>query len=1050
MRILKALITLSLFANLAFAGSGQVPGASSILGGNLVRSTAGIVMNANHLASFNETQEFKDRIQSVCGSLQQVEARPELDSQASIPIPLCGNEPTQNQQVDVVTAVLPASRCSRPPSFDRETESLNYCGCLRMSFLGPQAQNNDLSSEVRQAYQNLTSSAPRNKEIKVDIVSGMLNVYVNNVLRQYSNYRAIYGEDSFDLPTSCRPAQMISALQDASRGFASGEINPTNCNGANCAQAPEIASKAIRDLFKIGTEEELDQAVLNSTNSRLVNFTNSLGGDESSCVRSASTENLLTLIPHASDTVGKGVLTTALDSSIAELRSAKDLIGNCQESNLTHFDALVNGFTSNENISFIRSFDIVTRLNGSIASQFYRSKNMSKSSTTAAQKRAACLQIKKVVSSSLEFYKETKEVNSSSSSTSEKLLKLDNAYRNLINDTKLSQDQLAESSEFLKVRFEKDCNNFLTDVSLLACSDTNVLQSDILRIARNVGNRLRTVAHTPLAEMSVYGGPAIFLNVSEMSASFSDCNLVSSVDCKAQDLVQCDTVSPQSNARPRTTIAPSLSFLSSASVRRSLANNSPFSAEGFEVKRRSAVGSYCAGFGAYLRSLPECKDVPGSKMESCLRTKFYSNSDVPAENEAAAQRLQQAITGFSNRPGIPEDLKDLLVSVVSIAKPHGSLGEDHVIEELAIGNSETRNANADIRNGRVSKSDLYNLASVLGGVGDGSSSKSSTFESITSPMFNAETVQAFATQARVSPATSGAVMSRFIAAVPPMQNMPQQQQRQQMDQALERSVNQTVAELENKAAGTTSASERQKYLDEIAELRRLMADQTARNDLITQQMAAMNQAPAEETQAAPTKRKRAPASVANTSPESPEVQSTGFQTGGGRSSGASASSGSVGGSQDLAGAQGFGGGAAAAGRSVSSVSEARDAAPNDSSLRLVVGGAGGQVIPAAQVITISVPSGDEQALKDAILGQRERLNVGEDGYAVVEVIDPASGRASLVRVKIENDNVIVQNFTAEQLRNTTIVSEANPQPRQIRYSLQAMTNLLNQASGGSN
>jgi hypothetical protein len=116
----------------------------------------------------------------------------------------------------------------------------------------------------------------------------------------------------------------------------------------------------------------------------------------------------------------------------------------------------------------------------------------------------------------------------------------------------------------------------------------------------------------------------------------------------------------------------------------------------------------------------------------------------------------------------------------------------------------------------------------------------------------------------------------------------------------------------------------------------------------------------------------------------------------------------------------------------------------------VVGGAGGQVIPAAQVITIRVPSGDEQALREAILSQRERLNVGEDGFAVVEVIDSASGRASLVRVKIENDNVIVQNFTAEQLRNTTIVSEANPQPRQIRYSLQAMTNLLNQASGGSN
>lgn len=351
--------------------------------------------------------------------------------------------------------------------------------------------------------------------------------------------------------------------------------------------------------------------------------------------------------------------------------------------------------------------------------------------------------------------------------------------------------------------------------------------------------------------------------------------------------------------------------------------------------------------------------------------------------------------------------------------------------------------------GKTLSKDDPNFASYANILGSIPSSELSVSKE-SGPMFNDATTQAFATQARVSPATSGAVMSRFIAAVPPMQNMPQQQQRQQMDQALERSVNQTVAELENKAAGTTSASERQKYLDEIAELRRLMADQTARNDLITQQMAAMNQAPAEETQAAPTKRKRAPASVANTSPESPEVQSTGFQTGGGRSSGASASSGSVGGSQDLAGAQGFGGGTAAAGRSVSSVSEARDAAPNDSSLRLVVGGAGGQVIPAAQVITISVPSGDEQALKEAILAQRERLNVGEDGYALVEIIDPSSRRASLVRVKIENDNVIVQNFTAEQLRNTTIVSEANPQPRQIRYSLQAMTNLLNQASGGSN
>jgi len=135
---------------------------------------------------------------------------------------------------------------------------------------------------------------------------------------------------------------------------------------------------------------------------------------------------------------------------------------------------------------------------------------------------------------------------------------------------------------------------------------------------------------------------------------------------------------------------------------------------------------------------------------------------------------------------------------------------------------------------------------------------------------------------------------------------------------------------------------------------------------------------------------------------------------------------------------------------VSSVSEARDAAPNDNSLRLIVGGTGGQVIPAAQVITITVSGGDEKALKEAILGQREKLNIGEDGFAIVEVIDPNSGRATLVRVKIENENVIVQNFTAEQLRQTKIVSDADPKPRQIRYSLQAMTNLLNQASGGSN
>ena len=1058
MHIFKLLLTLSLCANLAFAartaprssGSGGGGGVGAAMAGGIV-SSSGVAMNANHLQTFNNSQQFMERMQNLCGALQQVQPQPQLDAQAAIPQPLCGNGVVQNQAVEAVTEVVPASRCSRPNVFDRETETLNYCGCLRVSFLSPLAQRNDLTGEVRQTYKRLIAPGPQQKEIKVDIISGMLEVYKSTILKKYSNYRALYGANSFSIPNSCKPAQMINALTQASSGFASGELVSASCNSESCAEAPEIASKAIRDTFRLGQDEELDQGVLSRTDSRLVNFTNGFGQSESSCVRSASTENLLVLMPQPADVGAMSDLRTTLDASMDKLRAAKDSFGSCQSGNISNFRKVVEDFTSGSDRDLVKSLEIVNRLNGSIEAQFWRARKEIKTEASPDQLKAACEQIKSIVSASVEFYEEAEEVNQSSSSASSKLSKLDKAYKNLIEDTRLSNDQLAQSSEFLQGQMERECNNFLSDVSLLACSDSNVLQSDTLRLMRNFGSRMRTISHSPIAVLGVFGGPPSAVNISAAVSSSMDCSRTSSVDCKAQDLVQCDAISPAAgNGRRRTSIASSLSFLESPIVRRSLNSVSSFSAENFDVKRRSAVSYYCAGFGAHLRTLPECRNVPEAEKESCLRENFYAVSDDPALNDQAAQRLQQAISGYSNRSGITSDIKDLLVAVATSAKPHGSLGEELVMQELSLDNKVTREAGDDLRNGRVSRSDLDQFASVLGSVGGGSLSSSSG-SSTAASLFNTATVQAFGAQARVSAATSTAVMNRFIAAVPPMQNMSSSEQRQQVDQALERSVNQTVAELENKASGSTSPSERQKYLDEIAELRRLMADQTARNDLISQQMAAMNQASQNEDSPAPaSKRKRAPASVASSAPEVEAPVSSGFQSGGGRSGGSQATSGSVGGSQDLAGAQGFGGSSAAAGRSVSSVSEARDAAPTDNSLRLVVGGAGGQVIPAAQVVTISVSGGDEQALKEAILGQRERLNVGEDGFAVVEVIDPASGRATLVRVKIENDDVIVQNFTAEQLRNTTIVSESNPQPRQIRYSLQAMTNLLNQASGGSN
>ncbi len=1055
MTFLKFLLVSLSLSSMVFAGNRAVPGGNGVpnrgaANNNLPEiagARAGARVGASHMQSFKVNEGLKLNIQNLCGEIRRVQAQPDLDGLQSIPnnnLSHCAEVTPQPKAVENVSVVVPGINCTRPTSLDSQTETLNYCGCLRTSFLGTVAERNDLTKEVRDTYKSLSTSGPKNKELKTDIVAGLMNSYMNIILRQYSNHKALYGEESFDLPESCKPAQMIAALEESSKGFQSGEMVTSNCNGANCAEAPEIAAKAVRDLFKLKSSETIDESIVARSDSRLVSFAGLNGVQESSCVRSASTENLLTLMPL--DDTSKTELSAALLSSIAELEKAKDSIGNCSSSHLPGFESVVDGFTNRSapNQDLINSFEIVSRLNSSVIGQFYQARKRHGNDSLGEDRTEACKQIKKVISSSLRFYKEVREVNAATNAAN-KLDKLDSVYNDLVNDTKLSKVQLERSSSHLEAKFKKDCEDLLGDISLLACSDSNVLQTEQLRSVRNLGTRLRSPEAPSSMMLAINGVLTPVLDTIRMVRGRADCALVSSVDCKAQDLVLCDTVNPGVNTqRPRVAIAPSLNYLNSDTVKRSLSQNSPFSPESFDNKRKIAVGQYCAGFGAHIRSLPECRDVAPKEKELCIREKFYAHSDDPEVNRLAGERLQNAITIFSSKPGVNPDIKKMLQAVVASTNAHGSLGEENVIADLVSQNNISRHVNSDLSSGRVTKSDLESYADVLGGLG-GAGEISAT------NMISPTVAQAFANQSKmISPSTSASIMNRFIATVPPINSMNSTQARQEVDRSLERSVNQTVTELESKAASSVDASERQKYLDEIAELRRMMADQNTRNDLVNQQIASMTKESSNDESTATSKRKRAPANVATAPVIETDGGSNGFTSGGSRNVGVQSATGNIASAQDLAGGQGFGTGTAAA-RSVSSVSAARDADPSDKSLRLVVGGNGGQEISASQIFTITLPrSGDEQALKDAIMVQRENLNIGADGYAVVEVIDSESGKATLVRVKIENEKVIVQNFTAEQLRNASLVSESNPEPRRVKYSLQAMTNLLNQASGGSN
>ncbi len=604
-----------------------------------------------------------------------------------------------------------------------------------------------------------------------------------------------------------------------------------------------------------------------------------------------------------------------------------------------------------------------------------------------------CLKVKEGIQKSQEFFTALSRGLSIPNSV-EALKHVTQAHVAYLEGTKLNNYQ-DEVFKEIKEDFQKKCSSFANKVRAIACANDSQISSSLNLYARYL----------------------------DQSSSEQKCSNTNSAACLERNKALCAM---------RANSDGGVSSLDAATYRYSQSER-PASEAGSIA--RNELSQYCPNFEGFVKSQGICVN---EDFNSCYRSFQFGSQDDRARLRTVLGAYKASLSG---------DIRAVHENIVDISATH-TAQVDAVDRQIRSAQGASTIAAMRSQGLSSSKDELSEIASIFGGLGGGGGA-SNLSSDVSGSFFNQAIVQGFGAQARVSPATSAAVMNRFISNVPPMQNMPQSDQRQQVEQALERSVNQTVSELETKASGATSASERQKYLDEIAELRRLMADQTARNDLISQQMAAMNQASQEEVTASSGKRKRAPASVANAAPEvSSEGASSGFQSGGGRSS-SQASSGSTGGGQDLSGVQGFGGSAAAA-RSVSSVSEARDAAPNDNSLRLIVGGTGGQVIPAAQVITITVSGGDEKALKEAILGQREKLNIGEDGFAIVEVIDPNSGRATLVRVKIENENVIVQNFTAEQLRQTKIVSDADPKPRQIRYSLQAMTNLLNQASGGSN
>lgn len=789
--------------------------------------------------------------------------------------------------------------------------------------------------------------------------------------------------------SSCNTATLMAVINSGSAPSSASESDRNkNCDSGECAKASQLVDQAFRDELNLPSASQAE--LLSSFNLDRT----------SSCFDNPKHAWISSLLPF--DTKAKDIELGKLRSQKPVLQSVISEIGDCDQTSrlrlVTRSQSISETIKLNKKIDTKEPSIWLILNNYNPGFEFLLSSLLE--SGTSGFSEEACSQVKSYLEKSASFIS-VLEQSLQSTNPSQALESLVLAHVQYLAETTNSNNkQLLKNN--IEMGLKKECDAFANKVKAISCSTSAQLNAS--------SNILASHFNFQGGDLSCKNSMSPENNRRCMERNLGLCQAVQREgQVSALDAVLFDSSNPRNMSLQTTP------------------NESGF--------------GYCPGFDEFVASQGLCRNA--SNVGRCVR-RLGSANHPNAEQFAEIRRnfraqMQGPLRAMHDSLPRISNLHPAKVNeVVSQLDAQQMASAIVAVESGSVGTSESE------------RSEFESVSSVFGGIPSSHSSINFTDSDSKGSLFNAATTQAFGSQARVSAATSGAVMSRFIAAVPPMQNMPQQQQRQQMDQALERSVNQTVAELENKASGATSASERQKYLDEIAELRRLMADQTARNDLITQQMAAMNQAPAEETQAAPTKRRRAPASVANASPESPEVQSTGFQTGGGRSSGGSASSGSVGGSQDLAGAQGFGGGAAAAGRSVSSVSEARDAAPNDNSLRLVVGGAGGQVIPAAQVITISVPSGDEQALKDAILGQRERLNVGEDGYAVVEVIDPASGRASLVRVKIENDNVIVQNFTAEQLRNTTIVSEANPQPRQIRYSLQAMTNLLNQASGGSN
>lgn len=458
-----------------------------------------------------------------------------------------------------------------------------------------------------------------------------------------------------------------------------------------------------------------------------------------------------------------------------------------------------------------------------------------------------------------------------------------------------------------------------------------------------------------------------------------------------------------------------------------LVSNNSHSSVDFYGNNIAANERYCPGFESFVQSNSN-QFCSGQSIEVC----FQSMSD------SARDQLRQAY--FTAHPDGAR-LRQLHVGLEAAAKVSNAIN--------TILSSQLLNETTSRVISRYQDNPRFNaLVSALGGAGS-SVVKSATNVAVSTGSFiSAGVAGAFAAQAKVSNPTAAALTNRFIAAAPEISSIATSAEvRSQVGAAVDQAISQTIADLDERQSRLPqNSNDRQQLLDEMAELQRLLANETAKNDLISQQITALS-SPSEEAQpAAQPQVNRAPASVV--SDEAGSTPSSGFRTGGGAS--AVSTAGSVGGAQELLGPEVFGGDAVAA-RSVSSISEAIGAAPNDSSLSLVVGGQGGQEIAASQVVSITVPSSsDEQALKEAILGQRSRLNVGDDGFAIVEVIDATTGVATLVRVKIDNDDVIVENFTAEQLRNTTIVSESDPEPRQIRYSLQTMTSILNQASEGSN